>query len=165
MDAALRAIVVQAISDTTEARLAALEMQRAQDHMVINAPGDIIMGVKGEVHQRSSALQALTETGLELRRNVSAARSELAAGLSGASDAAQTAAMTQIAVAVEAKFMQLDTLTAELATCIQTLGVREQMVEQVVGQVAAGGAHASMQMDAKISRVAALARTVDGGGA
>ena len=145
-----------AASDTTEARLAALEMQRVKDHFVINALGDMIMGVQGEVRQQSTALQALTQTGLELRQHVSVVRSELAAGVNGASDAAQSAAMTQMAVAVEAKFAQLDALTNELTSCIQTLGMREQMVEQV-DQLGRERARLAVQTEDALCEAAALA--------
>jgi hypothetical protein len=56
----------------------------------------------------------------------------------------------------------MDSVTAALTAAIQTLGNRESFVEQVVEQVAVGGADAFAQMDAKISRVASIARAVDG---
>ena len=95
-----RPAAVQALSGTMEAMVAALEMQRANDHAVINALADAIMGVQTGVQQQASAIQELTQTGLELRQHVHAARSDLAAGISGANEAAQGAAMAQKAVTV-----------------------------------------------------------------
>ena len=106
---------------------------------------------------------------LSLRQGVFAARSELAAGITGANDAAQNAAMAQMAVTVEAKFAQLDGLTASLSNGLEALGLREQRVEAVVEHQVAGQPKqeeilngAFQQMDAKISHVAALARKFDG---
>jgi hypothetical protein len=127
------------------------------DHQVINALADVILGVLADANHQNAALRSLTHSGLELRQQVSAVRAELTSGLSGANDAAQSAAMAQMAVDVEAKFAQMDMATAELLAGIQALGVREQLVEQVMEKQVAGNEaivnDAFMQMDAKISRV------------
>ena len=157
-----RPCVVHPLSNGVEARLTAMEMQRANDHATMNAVVDALMIVQADVGQPGTAFGALTQPGFELRQQLSAARSEIASCIAGANDAAQNAAMAQMAISVEAKFAQMDALTAELTAAIQTLGLRENIVEHVVEQVAAGGADAFMQMDAKISRVAALARSADG---
>ena len=129
-----------------------MEMQRANDHATMNAVVDALMIVQADVSQQGMASGALTQSGFELRQQLSAARSEIASCITGANDAAQNAAMAQMAISVEAKFAQMDALTAELTAAIQTLGLRENIVEHVVEQVAAGGADAFMQMDAEISR-------------
>ena len=119
-------------SDTAEARLAALEAQRANDHQVINALADAILGVRVDARQQGADFQALAQSGLELRQQVSAARAELTAGLSGANDAAQNAAMAQMAINVESKFAVMDAVTSELLSTVKALDMREQMVEQVL---------------------------------
>ena len=72
-------------------------------------------------------------------------------------------------VNAQAKFTALDNLTAQLVAGIQTLGAREQMVEAVVEQQAAVQPKqegiiedAFMQLGAKISRGATLAKSFDG---
>ena len=160
--AVVRPAAIQAVSGTADARLTALEGQRASDHQVMNALADAIVMVQAEVRHQGSAMQAITQSGLDLRQALATARAELASGVTHARDAAQDAAMAQMAVTVEAKFAQMDALTASLTAAIQTVGMREQYVEQVVEKVAAGGVDAFKQMDAKISRVASIARAVDG---
>ena len=109
-----------------------MEAQRAQYHSVINALGDAILGVRMYARQQGAEFQALTQIGLELRRHVSVVRAELATGLSGANDAAQNAAMAQMAINVESKFAVMDSVTSEPLATVNALGVREQMVEQVM---------------------------------
>ena len=158
-----RPVAVPAAADTREAGLAALETQRVHDHRVINALADVILGVRvdADAHVRS-----LTQSGLELRQRVSVVRAELTTGLSGANDAAQNAAMAQMAINVEAKFAELDNAKDALLAGLHAPGMREQMVEQVMEKQVAGNeaivSDAFMQMDAQISRVASLARSFGG---
>ena len=161
--------VVPPSADTPEARLAALEQQRSHDHQVMYELAAALAALQTQVVEQSGGLRALTESGLSLRQEVFAARSDLAAVSTGANDAAQSAAMAQMAVTVEAKFAALDALTTQLVAGVQTLGAREQMMEHVVEQQAAGQpkqegiiTDAFLQLDAKISRVAALAKIADG---
>ena len=161
--------VVEPTDGTPEARLAALEEQRMHDHQVIHDLATAVMALQNQAVQQASGLQALTQSGLTLRQEVFAARSDVAAVTSSANEAAQSAAMAQMAITVEAKFEQLDRLTADLTTGVHALGLREQRVEQVVEQqVAALGPQegiitdAFLQLNAKISHVASLAQAVDG---
>ncbi len=119
--------------------------------------------------QQSASLQSLTQSGLVMRQEVFAARSELASGIASANDAAQGAAIAQVAVTVEATFAELDKLTADMTDGIRALGIRGQTVEHVIEQQVAGQSgqegiltDASNQMDATISKVAALAKSIDG---
>jgi uncharacterized coiled-coil protein SlyX len=164
-----RPVVVPPSGATMEARLAALEMQRDHDHRIINEIANVLTSVQQDVVQQSSAVQSLVTSGLSLRQEVFTARGELAAGISGANDAAQSAAMAQMAISVEAKFAEMDLLTTNLTESIRALGARGQMVEHVVEMQAAGQpqqegiiSDAFMQMNAKISQVASLARAIDG---
>ena len=127
------------MADTSEARLAALEAQRAQDHAVMQDITNAIMQLRAanehimiNVNGQDGALRGQTEMGMQLRKEVFAARSDLAAGVTGANEAAQAAAMTQMAVQVEGKFAELDKLTQNLGRAVEVLGLREQQVEQVV---------------------------------
>ena len=154
--------------DSPEARLAALEEQRRNDqqvmeHLVVafNAIRASATTVKEKVKEHDAALQGQTQMGMTLRQEVFAARAELASGVTTASDAAQAAAMAQMAVQVENKFSELDKLTASLSHGLETLGLRGQRVGQVVEQQVAGQPQheqvvtgASQQLDAKISHVA-----------
>jgi len=119
--------------------------------------------------EQDRALQSQTEMGMQLRKEVFAARSDLAAGMSGANDAAQAAAMAQMAVQIENKFFELDKITQNLGNAVEMLGLREQRVEEVVShQVAGQPQHeqvisgAFQQLDAKISHVASMAKKFDG---
>jgi hypothetical protein len=161
--------MVAAAEDTPEARLASLENQRIEDHKVMSSMVEAIMMLQQKTLHHDEGLNGLTQMGVSLRQEIFAAKSELASGIAGANEAAQGAAMAQMAVNVENKFAALDALTAQLVSGIRTLGSREQMVEQVVEQQAAGQPqqanvieNAFMQLDAKISRVAALAKSADG---
>jgi uncharacterized coiled-coil protein SlyX len=95
-----RLAAVTAVSDTTEARIAALELQRIECHKVTNAMADAILNVRFEAQQQSASFQALTASGLDLRQQLATARAELASGVNGAHDAAQTAAVAQMAMSV-----------------------------------------------------------------
>ena len=93
------------MSDTGEARLAALEAQRPRDHAVMQDIINAILqlravdaSITAKVIEQETITTGQTEMGMQLRKEVFAARSELAAGVSGASDAAQSAAMAQLAV-------------------------------------------------------------------
>ncbi len=73
-----------------------------------------------------------------------------------------------LVVSAGAKFAQLDEPTAELATCVRALGLREQRVGQVVEQQVVGQPNhqsiingASLQLYVKISRVSCLAASFD----
>ena len=70
-----------------------MEMQRANDHATMNAVVDALMIVQADVGQLGMAFGALTQSGFELRQQLSAARSEIASCIAGANDAAQNAAM------------------------------------------------------------------------
>ena len=160
--------VVEPSADTPEARLTALEEQRVYDHRVIHDLANALTALQGQVAQQTSGSQALTQSGLSLRQEVSAARADVAAVATSANDAAQSAAMAQMAVTGGAKFVQLDRLTAALTTGAHALGLREQRVGQVVEQqVAVLGPQegiitdAFLQLGAKMSHVASLARAVD----
>jgi hypothetical protein len=149
--------------------LAALELQRTHDHRVMHELARVISNVQADVVQQAASLQSLVTSGLTLRQEVFPARAELASGVSSANDAAQSAAMAQMAVSVEAKFAQMDALTASLTETCRALGVRGQLVEQVIEQQAAGVpqqegiiSDAFMKMDAKIGYVASLAKMIDG---
>jgi chromosome segregation ATPase len=131
--------------DSPEARLAALEQQRRNDQQVmehlVNAINEIRVSsaeVKEKAKEHDAMLQGQTQMGMTLRQEVFAARAELASGVSTASDAAQAAAMAQMAVQVENKFSELDKMTANLSHGLETLGLRGQRVEQVVEQQVAG---------------------------
>ena len=162
--------------DSPEARLTALEEQRRNDQQImerlvaaINEIRVSSTAVKEKVKEHDAALQGQTQMGMTLRQEVFAARAELATGVSAASDAAQAAAMAQMAVQVENKFSELDQLTANLGRGLEALGLRGQRVEQVVEQQVAGQPQhehvttgASQQLDAKISHVASMAMKFDG---
>ena len=105
---ASRPIAVPPATDTPEARLAALEAQRGVDHQFMADLAAAPAHVRAGVAQQKSGLQSLTQSGMTMRQEVFAARSELASGIAGANDAAQSAAMAQMSVAVEAKFAALD---------------------------------------------------------
>ena len=165
--------LVAATADTPEARLAALEFQRLADHQVLHSMSEAIKMLQMQAQQHDEAISGVTQMGVSLRQEVFAAKSELATGIAGANEAAQGAAMAQMAVNVEGKFAALDALTAQLTSGIQSLGARGHMVEQVIEQQVAGQAagqvagqgvitNAFMQLDAKLSRVAALAKSADG---
>ena len=124
--------VVEPSADTPEARLTALEEQRVYDDRVVHDLANALTALQGQAVQQASGLQALTQSGLSLRQEVFAARADVAAVATSANDAAQSAAMAQMAVSAEAKFEQLDRLTAELATGVHALGLREQRAGQVV---------------------------------
>ena len=149
--------------------MAAMEMQRDHDHRVMNELANAITGLRQEAVQQGATIQSLVSSGLVLRQEVFTARAELASGISGANDAAQSAAMAQMSISVEAKFADVNALTTRLTDSIRSLGVRGQMVEHVVEMQAAGKpqqegiiSDAFMQMDAKISHVASLAKAIDG---
>ena len=123
----------------------ALEAQRSQDHAVMQDMINAIMQLRAaneqvvtKVDEHDGALRGQTKMGMQLRKEVFAARSELAAGVSGASDAAQAAVMAQMAVQIENKFSELDKLTQNLGNAVEMLGLREQRVEQVVSHQVAG---------------------------
>ena len=165
----VRPLLVPPADDSAESRIAALETQRNIDHHFMNEVVNVLVQVREEVAQQAVVIAEHTQSGVRLRQEIFAARSELASGIIGANDAAQAAAMAQMAVTVEAKFASLDELTAQLAVGQQILGARGHMVEQVVEQQAAGQPRqeaiigdAFMQLDAKVSRVAALAKSADG---
>ena len=80
----------------------------------MNAMADAVLGLRADAAKHAITVQSLTQAGLELRQQVTVVRSELNVGLSGANDAAQNAAMAQMAVSVEAKFDAMDNMTAEL---------------------------------------------------
>ena len=94
--------VVEPGADTPEARLAVLEEQRVYDHRVINDLANALTALQGQVVQQSSGLQALTQSGLSFHQEVFAARADVAAVATSANDAAQSAAMAQMAVTVDA---------------------------------------------------------------
>ena len=161
-----RPIAVPDTSGTLEGRVAAMEVQRAADHKVLNAMADAILGVRADAQQLNADFQALTQSGMELRHQVSAARAEVTTGLTGAQDAAQNAAMAQMAISVESKFAIMDAVTTELLATVNALGRREQMVEAVMEKQVANNeaivGDAFMKMEAKIGMVASLAKTFDG---
>ena len=104
-------LIVPPMADTADARLAALEAQRAQDNAVMQDITNAILqlravdeNITAKIIEQDGALHGQTEMGMQLRKEVFAARSDLAAAVSGASDAAQAAAMAQMAVQIENKF-------------------------------------------------------------
>ena len=131
-------IIIPPTTDTTEARLMALERQRDVDHKYMIEVATALGNAQRDIAEQGANLQSLTQSGLMLRQEIFTARSELAAGVAGANDAAQSAAIAQMAVTVENKFAELDRLTNTLAISIEAIGIREQRVEQVVEQQAAG---------------------------
>ena len=133
-----RPILVPPAADTAEARIAALEMQRNIDHHFMNEVVNALVQVREEVAQQAVVIAEHTQSGVRLRQECFAARSELAPGITGAKVAAQAAAMAQMVVTVEATFASLAELTAQLAMGQQILGARGHMVEQAVEQQAAG---------------------------
>ena len=114
-------VIVRPASDTTEARLKALEDQRDHDHKYLLELANAIAYVRNDTVQQSEALQSLTQSGLNMRQDLYTARSELATGIASANDAAQSAAIAQMAVAVEMKFGELDKLNVDLANGIKAL--------------------------------------------
>ena len=171
-----RPLVVVPQSDTPEARLAALEQQRVGDHRVMHELVAAIIGVRDVVadmklkqNAQEAALQDQLNMGLQLRRDLFAIRDQTAASVNEASHTAQTATMTHMATVIEAKFAQLDELTANLKGGLETLGLRESQVEHVIqaqhsdlpkhDEIISG---AFTQLDNKISHVAAMARRFDG---
>ena len=118
-------LIVPPMADTAQARLVALEVQRAQDHAVMQDIINAILqlraadeSIMAKVIEQDGALHGQTEMGMQLRKEVFAARSDLAAGVSGANDAAQAAAMTKAAVQIESKFSELDKLTQNLGNAV-----------------------------------------------
>ena len=152
--------IVPPSADTSEARLAALEGQRTVDHHVMEMLVAAVNMLQVKTTQQDESIGAITASGLALRQEIFAVRSELAAGVAVATDAAQNTAMAQMAISVEAKFAALDSLTEQLVSGVQFLGAREQRVEEVVEKDVEHGAKnegiindAFNQLDAKISRV------------
>ena len=80
--------------------MAALEQQRSQDHVIIHDLGNAVIFLQSLVEQQSNGLESLTKSGLHLRQEIFAARADLTSGIAGAQDAAQNAAMAQMAVTV-----------------------------------------------------------------
>ncbi len=164
------------MANTPEARLAALEEQREGDHRVMNelvtamnAARAVMEDLKTKVTAHESELNDQKAMGLQLRRDVFAVRDGVKAGMNEAGQSAQAAVMTHMAATIEAKFAQLDCLTADLQKGLELLGLRGVQVEQVVqaqhdeqpkDKEIISGAFA--QLDSKISHVAAMAKRFDG---
>ncbi len=171
-----RPLVVPAREATPEARLAALEEQRDSDHRVINELTSALINVRGVVEDlkaraagQNSEIKDQLTMGFQLRQELFSIRDKLDDGIKEASHTAQAAAMTHMGATIEAKFAQLDQLTANLKEGLEALGIRENQVEKVVQaqhdglpkqeEVITG---AFLQLDHKISHVAALAKKFDG---
>ena len=96
--------IVAPSTDTPEARLAALETQRSVDHHVIEMLVAAVDQLQIKTNQQDEAVKDIKASGLALRQEIFAARSDLAAGVAVATDAAQSTAMAQMAISAEAKF-------------------------------------------------------------
>ncbi len=171
-----RPLAVSPMANTPEARLTALEEQREGDHRVMNelvtamnAARAVMEDLKTKANAHESELKDQVTMGLQLRRDVFAIRDGVTAGVNEAGQSAQAAVMTHMAATIEAKFAQLDRLTADLQKGLETLGLRGVQVEQVVqaqhdeqpkDKEIISGAFA--QLDSKISHVAAMAKHFDG---
>ncbi len=169
-----RAVVPQ--DATPEARLAALEEQRNNDHAILEEMATAVRSLQdvvGHLQAKTTSHEAQSkeqvQIGMQLRKELYVVRDQLAGGVSAAAKTAEESAVANMAPVIEAKFAQLDGFLVQLQAGLATLGAREDRVEQVVQAQHDGKPQqeeiisgAFGHMDQKISQVSELVRKFDG---